>query len=116
MNTLRAIAFLSLFALTAPLQAQEGHEHHGGAPAEAPAQDSTGAAAPSPAPAPAAKSGGDKCKMGMGGKMSHGGGMGGMGKGMKGGGSDDTAALQQRINELEKRLDLMQLLLQREGR
>jgi hypothetical protein len=48
-------------------------------------------------------------------KMSHGGGMGGC-KHMKGGDAADTAALERRIDELEKRLDLMQLLLQREAR
>jgi len=65
------------------------------------------------------KGGCEKCA-GMGGKMSHGGmsccgGMqrGGMGccGGMHGSGAGDTAALERRISELEKRLDLMQQLL-----
>jgi hypothetical protein len=69
--------------------------------------------------------GGDMDGMsGMGGmsccKGKQGGGMGGkpccggMHGGMHGGG--DTAALERRINELEKRLDLMQALLQRKTR
>ncbi|MDP1645770.1 MAG: hypothetical protein Q8K35_07305 [Thiobacillus sp.] len=43
------------------------------------------------------------------------GGMGGMPccKGKQGGGGGDTAALERRISELEKCLDLMQLMLQR---
>ena len=72
----------------------------------------------------AGKMGCEKCA-GMGGKMHHGGGksccggiqgggMGGMGccGGMHGGGAGDTAALERRVNELEKRLDLLQQLLQ----
>ncbi|MDO9467160.1 MAG: hypothetical protein Q7J36_07645 [Thiobacillus sp.] len=49
-------------------------------------------------------------------KGKQGGGMGGKSccGGMHGGG--DTAALERRINELEKRLDLMQALLQRKAR
>lgn len=41
--------------------------------------------------------------------------MGGMPccKGKQGGGGGDTAALERRISELEKCLDLMQLMLQR---
>jgi hypothetical protein len=35
---------------------------------------------------------------------------------MKAGVAADTAALERRINELEKRLDLVQLLLPREAR
>ena len=111
MKTLRPIVFASLFALTPPLLAQEGHEHHSGAAAAAPVQNLGEIAA-------ASESKGDceKCKkMDMGEKKSHGAGMGSC-KGMKGGGADDTAALERRINELEKRLDLMQLLLQREAR
>jgi len=53
--------------------------------------------------------------MGMGEKNSRGGG-GDNCKGMKGGAPADTVALERRINELEKRLDLVQLLLQREAR
>ena len=53
--------------------------------------------------------------MGMGEKKSHGGGDSSC-KGMKAGAAADTAALERRINELEKRLDLVQLLLQREAR
>jgi hypothetical protein len=58
----------------------------------------------------------EKCEH-MGGKMAHGHGMSGMGGmgccgGMRGGDSGDTAAFERRISELEKRLDLMQQLLQ----
>lgn len=55
--------------------------------------------------------GGMSCCKGM-----QGGGMGGKSccGGMHGGG--DTTALERRINELEKRLDLMQALLQRKTR
>jgi hypothetical protein len=76
----------------------------------------------------AATEGCEKCKQGGMGRMAHGdmegmqhGGMGGMGccggkmvhgGGMQHGGAGDTAALERRINELEKRLDLMQQLLQ----
>jgi hypothetical protein len=111
MKTVRPIVFAALLALTAPLLAQEGHQHHGGGAAEAPAQSPAEIA-----PASASKGDCEKCKkMGMGEKKSHGGGMESC-KGMKGGGADDTAALERRINELEKRLDLVQLLLQREAR
>jgi hypothetical protein len=114
MKTLRSIAFVAMLGLATPLLAQGGHQHHGGASADAPTPDVAEIA-----PAPPAKGGCDKCKkMGMGDKMSHGGGMGGAGgcKHMKGGGAADTASLERRIDELEKRLDLMQLLLQREAR
>jgi hypothetical protein len=111
MKTLRPIAFASLFALTTPLLAQEGHPHHGGAAAEAPAPNLAEIA-----PASDSKGGCEKCKeVGMGEKRSRGDG-GGNCKGMKGGATADTAALERRINELEKRLDLVQLLLQREAR
>ncbi len=105
MKTLRTISFASMLLLATPLLAQEGHQHHGGAAAEAPAKD-----AAEPATAAPAKAGG--------GKMSHGGGMGGMDgcKHMKGGGAADTTALERRIDELEKRLDLIQILLKRESR
>jgi hypothetical protein len=53
--------------------------------------------------------------MGMGEKSSRGGGMDCC-KDMKAGAAADTAALERRINELEKPLDLVQLLLQREAR
>ncbi|MGB9130825.1 MAG: hypothetical protein WCB97_14375 [Thiobacillus sp.] len=117
MKTLRPILFASLLALSSPLLAQEAHPHHGGAVAAAPAPE-----VESIAPAPAGKGGCEKCKKsGMGGKMAAGdmGEMGGMGGksccgGMHGGG--DTAALERRISELEKRLDLMQALLQRKTR
>jgi hypothetical protein len=104
MKTLRSIAFVSMLVLATPLLAQGGHQHHGGSAAEVPTPDVAEIA-----PAAPAKGGCDKCKkMGMGDKMSHGGGMGG--------GAADTALLERRIDELEKRLDLMQLLLQREAR
>lgn len=110
MNTLRTISFASMLLLATPLLAQEGHQHHGGAAAEAPAKDAAEPATAAPAAAASAKAGG--------GKMSHGGSMGGMDgcKHMKGGGAADTTALERRIGELEKRLDLIQLLLQRESR
>jgi hypothetical protein len=114
MKTLRSIAFVSMLALATPLLAQGGHQHHGGSAAEVPTPDVAEIE-----PAASAKGGCDKCKKtGMGDKMSHGGGMGGAGgcKQMKGGGAADTALLERRIDELEKRLDLMQLLLQREAR
>ncbi len=111
MKTLRLITFTSLLVLATPLLAQEGHQHHGGATA-----DATTPQVAEIAPGEQGKGGCEKCKkMGMGDKMSHGGGMGGC-KRMKGGGAADTAALERRIDELEKRIDLMQLLLQREGR
>jgi hypothetical protein len=52
----------------------------------------------------------EKCAS-MGGTMNHGGGKSCC-SGMQGDGAGDTAALERRINELEKRLDLMQQLLQ----
>jgi hypothetical protein len=112
MNTLRATVCASLLALSTPLLAQEGHQHHGGADAaSAPAAADASAAAP--APAAAAKSGGGMSHGG--GKMGHGGMHGKHDcKGMMGGASD--AGLERRIGELEKRLDLMQLMLQREAR
>jgi len=126
MKTLRPILFASLLALSPPLLAQEAHPHHGGAVAAAPAPE-----VESIAPAPVGKGGCEKCKKsGMGDKMAAGdmgemdgmGGMGGMSccKGMHGGGGmggksccggmhgGDTVALEQRISELEKRLDQMQ--------
>lgn len=135
MKILRPILFASLLALASPLLAQDSHQHHGGA-AAAPSEVALEAIAP----APAGKAGCEKCKQaGMGDKMAggdmdgmsgmggmacckgkQGGGMGGksccggMHAGMHGGG--DTAALEQRINELEKRLDLMQALQQRKPR
>jgi hypothetical protein len=94
-----------------PLLAQEGHQHHGGAAAEAPAPNLAEIA-----PASDGKGDCEECKkMGMGEKKSHGGGTDSC-KGMKGGATADTAALERRINELEKCLDLVQLLLQREAR
>lgn len=112
MKTLRLITFASLLVLATSVPAQEGHQHHGGAAAEA-----TPTEVAEIAPGGHGKGGCEKCKkMGAGdNKMSHGGGMGGC-KHMKGGDAADTAALERRIDELEKRLDLMQLLLQREAR
>jgi len=126
MKTLRPILFASLLALASPLLAQEAHQHHGSAVAASPVPEVEAIA-----PAPAGKDGCEKCKQsGMGDKMAAGevGGMGGMSccKGMQGGadkgGCDkckqggmgkmahggDTVALERRIRELEKRLDLMQ--------
>lgn len=111
MKTLRPLVFASLFALTTPLLAQEGHQHHGSAAAVAPAPNLAEIA-----PASDSKGSCEKCKkMGMGEKSSRGGGMDCC-KDMKAGAAADTAALERRINELEKRLDLVQLLLQREAR
>lgn len=112
MKTLRLITFASLLVLATSVPAQEGHQHHGGAPADA----ATTPEVAEIAPGGHGKGGCEKCrKMGAGDKMSHGDGMGGC-KHTKGGGAADTAALERRIDELEKRLDLMQLLLQREAR
>jgi hypothetical protein len=111
MKTLRLITFASLLVLATSAPAQEGHQHHGGAAAGA-----TTTEVAEIAPGGQGKGGCEKCKkMGMGDTMSHGGGMGGC-KHMKGSGAADTAVLERRIDELEKRLDLMQLLLQREAR
>ena len=111
MKTLRLITFASLLVLATSVPAQEGHQHHGGATAEA-----TTSEVAEISPGGHGKGGCEKCKkMGMGDKMSHGGGHDGC-KHMKGGDAADTAALERRIDELEKRLDLMQLLLQREAR
>lgn len=131
MKILRPILFASLLALASPLLAQDAHQHHGdtAAASSTPALESI-------APAPAAKGACEKCKQaGMGDKMAGAdmegmSGMGGMSccKGKQGGGMGgksccggmhggaDTAALAQRINELEKRLDLMQAQLQRTTR
>lgn len=103
MKTLQTMACVSMLLISGAVLAQ--HEHHGGSDA-APAGEAA-AAAP------------DAGAAGKGGGMSHGGkkGHGGMGcPHMKGGGAADVAELERRINELEKRLDLMQLLLQREPR
>jgi len=112
MKTLRLITFTCLLVLATPVPAQEGHQHHGGAAADA----TTAPEVAEIAPGGQGKGGCEKCKkMGMGDTMSHGGGMGGC-KHMKGSGAADTSALERRIDELEKRLDLMQLLLQRDAR
>ena len=116
MKILRPILFASLLALASPLLAQDAHQDHGSMAAA-----SSTAALESIASAPAAKAGCEKCKQaGMGDKMAGADmeGMSGRGgllccKGKQGG---DTAALAQRINEREKRLDLMQAQLQRTTR
>lgn len=111
MKTRRLIAFAFLLVLASPVPAQEGHQHHGGAAADATTPDVAEIA-----PGGQGRGGCEKCKKtGMGDKMSHGGGMGGCTH-MTGGGAADTAALERRIDELEKRLDLMQLLFQRTSR
>lgn len=67
---------------------------------------------PEIAPAPAAMEKCDKCKEGGMGKMAHADGMQHAQKGCRGGmGAGDSAALERRIAELEKRLDQMQQLL-----
>lgn len=133
MKILRPILFASLLALASPLLAQDAHQHHSGTAAA-----SSTPAVESIASAPAGKGDCEKCKKaGMGDKMASAdmegmsgmGGMGGMSccKGKHGGmggksccggmhGGGDTAALEQRISELEKRLDLMQALVQRKAR
>lgn len=122
MKTLSSILFASVLALSTSVLAQ-GHEHHGGAAPEASAQ-----AENLPEIDSAAKDMGncEKCKKkGMGGDhQGHGGGgmggckckKGGMGGGHMGhgdGGCPKAAALEDRIDELEKRLDLMQMLMMR---
>ena len=104
-----------------PLLAQEAHQHHGDAVAASPAPAVESIAA-------AGRGGCEKCKKaGAGDTMAGGGGMGETGgmmccKGKQGGGSGmggksccggmhgggDTVALERRISELEKRLDLLQ--------
>jgi len=120
LKTLRPILFASLLALASPLLAQEAHQHQGGAVTASPIQDVEPIA-----PAPAGKGGCEKCKKsGAGDKMAGGAEMGEMGGmdgksccgGMHGGGCGNMAAFERRINELEKRLDLMQLALQRKTR
>ena len=118
MKILQSLLAAALFSLAAPALAQQ--------PATAPD-------VPEIAPAPAAKGDCEKCKQGGMGRIAHGGrdGMAGMqhagaGKGCCGGmggmqqggmrccggmGGGDSAALERRIAELEKRLDLMQQLL-----
>jgi hypothetical protein len=112
MRPLRSVLFVSFFALSASAFAQ-GHEHHGGSAPEAQAQN-----LPEIAPAAQAKAGDEPSKAGGGGmascKCKKGGAMGGGHQGH--GGGDDTAALERRVNELEKRLDLMQLLLMKDAR
>lgn len=128
MKKLKPIVFASLLVLAFPLMAQEGHSHHGTpALAEiAPAPAGKGGCDKCKTMGMGGKMahGDDMGDMdGMGGKMAHGEGMGGMMccKSRHGGGSEmggksscggmrgsDTEALEQRISELEKRLDQMQ--------
>ncbi len=119
MKTLNTLLLVSFFALSASVFAQ-GHEHHGGVATETQAQVQN---LPEIDLAASEKGGCEKCKKkGMGG-MAGGGGMGGckcmkgsMSGGMMGhgdGGCPKAAALEDRIDELEKRLDLMQMLLMR---
>lgn len=94
MKPLQSLLFTCLFAFVTPLWAQ------------AAAPD-----VPEIAPAPAAAGKCDKCKEGGMGRMAHGDMLHG-GRGCCGGmGGGDSAALERRIAELEKRLDLMQQLL-----
>jgi hypothetical protein len=114
MNTLRAMTCASLLALSSPLLAQDGHQHHGGADTATPAAEASPAKPASPATSASPEKSGGGMSHG-GGKMGHGGMHGKQDcKGMMGGAPD--AALERRIGELEKRLDLMQLMLQREAR
>jgi hypothetical protein len=105
-----------------PCAAYAGHEHHGGADkAQGAAEivpDAQGVA--EIAPVAQARAGCEKCrKMGMGGM--HGGDKpncmrdGGMpGHQHAQGGGDGREALERRVDELEKRLDLMQMLLMKQ--
>jgi hypothetical protein len=124
MKKLKSILFASMFLLSSSLLAQEGTQQQ-----EIAAAEGLPAIAPTPA-----KGGREKCmgmKMGMGDPMAskmgemenmphckrkHSGEMGGKscrsGKQACGG----AAALERRVNELEKRLDLMQQLLQSQSR
>lgn len=124
MKTLSSILFVSFLALSASAFAQ-GHEHHGGA-APAPEAQPQAQSQNLAEIDPAAKDRGDceKCKKkGMGGmhgeggmgdcKCKKGGGMGGGHEGHGDGGCPKAAALEDRIDELEKRLDLLQMLLMR---
>lgn len=132
MNLLKSFVLATLMMLAAPVLAQTTT-----LPADSAAMV---ADVPEIAPAPAGMGEREKCKQGMGGNMADGGKacckgkQGGAGKmgcekcasmsgrmshggmpccgGMHGGGAGDTAMLERRINELEKRLDLMQQLLQ----
>lgn len=123
MKTLSSILFASVLALSTSAFAQ-GHEHQGGA---APASEAQAQNLPEIDSAAKDKGGCEKCKKkGMGGDhQGHGGGgmggcekcrKGGMGDGHMGhgdGGCPKAAALEDRIDELEKRLDLMQMLMMR---
>ncbi len=121
MKTLNSLLLVSFLALSASVFAQ-GHEHHGSAAPEASGQAQN---LPEIDSSAKDKGGCEKCKKkGMGGDhQGHGGGMdgcqckkGGMGGGKMGygdGGCPKAAALEDRIDELEKRLDLMQMLMMR---
>lgn len=107
METLNSLLRVSFFALSTSVFAQ-GHEHHGGA---APAPEARAQNVPEIDPAASDKGGCEKCKKkGMGGM--HGGGHQGHGDG----GCPKAAALEDRVDELEKRLDLLQMLLMRDYR
>lgn len=134
MKTLNSLLLASLFTLSTSIFAQ-GHEHHGGMVPEAQAQAQSLVEID---PTASDKGGCEKCKkkgMGGGGGMDgcqcrkgsmSGGGMGGcrcaksrMSGGMMSHGESGcpkAAALEDRIDELEKRLDLMQMLLMRGDR
>ncbi len=126
MKTASSILFVAFLALSASAFAQ-GHEHHGGAApaAEAQTQETPPQGLAEIEPSTMGKGSCEKCKKkGMGGDhQGHGGGKGGcqckkggMGGGHMGhgdGGCPKAAALEDRIDELEKRLDLMQMLMMR---
>lgn len=125
MKVFHSVLMMALFAL--PTAVFAAHEHHGGAAPEAQVQS-----VPEISPADPGKGGCEKCKKmegmgghgmgGMHGKGGMGGGHHGQGGGMGGhqghgeGGCPKAAALERRIDELEKRLDLMQMLLMKEAR
>jgi hypothetical protein len=100
MKTLSSILFASVLALSTSAFAQ-GHEHHGGA---APASEAQAQNLPEIDSAAKDKGGCEKCKKK---------GMGGAHMGHGDGGCPKAAALEDRIDELEKRLDLMQMLMMR---
>lgn len=118
MKNLNILVLGALFVFSVTAYAA-GHEHNHGALAEPQGQTQN---LPEITPASTEKGGCEKCrKMGKGGSNQEqvaDGGMGGckckMGGGEHGSGSSKYAReLEERIDELEKRLDLMQMLLMR---
>lgn len=103
MKTLIATALVASLALTGTALAQESHQHDAPAPQKK--------AAPAKPATKAAQHDHDACPMMQGGMM----GKGGMGM-MGGAGGHDAAAhaaMEKRLEQMEKRLDLMQALIER---